>query len=138
MYIAPLNKEKIGCNGQPGFLLIEIMIAFVIMTSMTLMIAHYQGRIAQWQRNTFHRLQAVDTLSSFLDEIVFLQTMPDSHNIQQGDFTITWVTKNYSMPVKNLSTKFAKQFRIIDAVISWPNASGKTESIKMNSGVYVK
>jgi len=137
MYIAPLNKEKLNSNGRPGFLLIEIMIAFFIMTSMTLVIAHYQGRIAQWQRDISLRLHAIDTLRSYLDSITSSQTLPQIHSLELDNFTIRYNIKSYSEPIKNLTTKFSKKFHIIDATISWKSTLNKETSIAVRTGIYV-
>ncbi len=138
MYIAPLNRKKFLRKAAPGFLLIEIMIAFVIMTSMALVIAHYQGAIINGQRTTQLRLQAVDALRSFLDEIKAQNSLPSSQDYEQNEFTITWNSKPYHQPFSKLTTHFDKNFRIIEASIRWENAVGKTEKISMQTGLQIK
>lgn len=113
--------EMVQNGNKSGFLLLEILISFLFMSSIALVIASFQGQAAQIHGQTNKRLEALSFARNYLEAVVAHQP-----NLKIPD--------NYKITRKNVSKYTNRYFKPMKVTISW-HEKESTQSISFDTGI---
>jgi len=119
---------------QKGFLLLEIMISLVILTSMAGVLASYQWQIARWQADARKKLQAVTSASEQLDQL--FKKGAKAPALPKGITVQSQVQPYPIVPITGLEQgDLGAFYERITVTATWHDVGGQKHTLTLSSGV---
>ena len=106
-----------------GFLLLEIALALILISSFFVIVVGYVHRMAQWHKEAHARMQAINYISSYLESMRHHHSYA---NHTSNEYTITIDEKTLSncgrwspsLPSSE-AEKLCNQLRLVSLTIEW-------------------
>ncbi len=144
-YTTPLHTH------YKGFLLIELLVAIMIISSLSLILAQFQGNARNIHVACDERVDAIHKATSFLEQGIgsgrafakigrkdksSLSDRDDARDDRDDRDNYTLVWRTYSPnPVNGLP--IADVYQFVDVTVSWDDYAGKKRSLQLTTGMVI-
>jgi Tfp pilus assembly protein PilE len=131
VYTAPLVSQ------YKGFLLIELLVSIMIMSSLSLILAQFQGNIRNIHRTSDEYVKAMHKATNFLEEIIGGNRIIQKNGSSDDDdgYSLSWNIYP-SRPIKGLM--IADVYHFVTVTVSWKDALGNKRLLELATGVLKK
>ncbi len=111
-----------------GFLLIEIMIALTIFTTVSMMLAHQYWQASALQQDAKLYVEATQLANKTLQEVA------NNKQVISSKIVGSYEASCESHPMKSCELR---NFRVVKVIVSWQGANGEEKNITLASGMVV-
>ncbi len=122
------------CTAQyKGFFLIELLVAILLMSGLSLVFAHYQGKSHQICAQTNQRIEALHNATTFLEEVIggSLAISAQGKKNIDDEYELTWKLSN---PPKLQGLSVDDVCKIIEVTVTW-DEHGHQHSVTFKTGI---
>ncbi len=113
-----------------GFILFEIVVAFIIFSISCILLAQQQWKLIQQEQEAVDRLQALSLVRNTLENI---RNEKYFSPFQKVDDKFTIIVQEKPLSLQTINTEFLNKLNLIEARVTWQSALGK-RSIKLITG----
>lgn len=129
-----MGVSMLRCNAKyKGFFLIELLVAILLISGLSLVFAHYQGKSHQICAQTNQRIQAMHTATTFLEEVIggSLAISAQGKKNIDDEYELIWKLSN---PPKIQGLSVADQCKIIEVTVTW-DEHGHQRTVTLQTGI---
>jgi hypothetical protein len=131
------NQFIISSCMQPGFLLIELMVALMLCIFFIYLMYCYQGMCIEVRYETIKRYEVTNLIHSFLAKASINPALLNQENYKENDCTLTWKIQDFHCKKPEFLKEISSKTQCIQVTAQWFGLNKKNHTMIVAGGIVV-